>query len=57
MIRVGPSGWSWEDQEGIVYPPKKGSKFDPLVYLVDFFDTMELNNTKNIGRQTRDERF
>jgi uncharacterized protein YecE (DUF72 family) len=45
MIRVGPAGWSYEDWEGIVYPPKKGSKFDPLSYLADFFDTIELNNT------------
>jgi uncharacterized protein YecE (DUF72 family) len=45
MIRVGPAGWSYQDWEGIVYPPKKGSKFDPLVYLADLFDTIELNNT------------
>ena len=46
MIRVGPAGWSYQDWEGIVYPPpKKGTKFDPLVYLSDFFDTIELNNT------------
>jgi uncharacterized protein YecE (DUF72 family) len=45
MIRVGPAGWSYKDWEGIVYPLKKGSKFDPLVYLTDFFDTIELNNT------------
>ena len=45
MIRVGPAGWSYEDWEGIVYPPKKGSKFDPLVYLAEFFDVIELNNT------------
>lgn len=45
MIRVGPAGWSYEDWEGIVYPPKKGSKFDRLAYLADFFDTIELNNT------------
>jgi len=45
MIRVGPAGWSYEDWEGIVYPPKKGSKFDPLAYLAEFFDTVELNNT------------
>jgi uncharacterized protein YecE (DUF72 family) len=45
MIRVGPAGWSYQDWEGIVYPPKKGSKFDPLVYLSEFFDTIELNNT------------
>ena len=45
MIRVGPAGWSYEDWEGIVYPPKKRSKFDPLAYLSEFFDTIELNNT------------
>ena len=45
MIRVGPAGWSYEDWEGIVYPLKKGSKFDPLAYLAEFFDVIELNNT------------
>jgi len=45
MIRVGPAGWSYQDWEGIVYPLKKGSKFDPLVYLADSFETIELNNT------------
>jgi len=45
MIRVGPAGWSYEDWAGIVYPPKKGSKFDPLAYLAEYFDTIELNNT------------
>jgi len=45
MIRVGPAGWSYPDWEGIVYPPKKGSRFDPLGYLADLFDTIELNNT------------
>jgi uncharacterized protein YecE (DUF72 family) len=45
MIRIGPAGWSYQDWEGIVYPPKKGSKFDPLIYLSEFFDTIELNNT------------
>jgi uncharacterized protein YecE (DUF72 family) len=45
MIRIGPAGWSYQDWEGIVYPPKKGSKFDPLAYLCEFFDTIELNNT------------
>ena len=45
MIRIGPAGWSYEDWEGIVYPLKKGAKFDPLAYLAGFFDTIELNNT------------
>lgn len=45
MIRVGPAGWSYEDWEGIVYPPQKGAKFDPLAYLSEYFDTIEINNT------------
>jgi uncharacterized protein YecE (DUF72 family) len=45
MIRIGPAGWSYEDWEGIVYPPKKGARFDPLAYLCEYFDTIELNNT------------
>lgn len=45
MIRVGPAGWSYEDWEGIVYPPHKGTKFDPLSYLADLFDTIEINST------------
>jgi len=46
MIRVGPAGWSYQDWEGLVYPPPpKGTRFDPLAYLAGFFDTLELNNT------------
>lgn len=45
MIRIGPAGWSYKDWEGIVYPPQKGSKFDPLAYLAEYFGTIELNNT------------
>ena len=45
MIRVGPAGWSYEDWEGIVYPSPKRAKFDPLAYLAEYFDTIELNNT------------
>lgn len=44
-IRVGPAGWSYKDWEGIVYPHKPGSKFDPLEYLARFFDTIEINSS------------
>jgi len=43
MIRVGPAGWSYTDWEGTVYPPH-GSKFDPLAYLAQYFDTIEINS-------------
>jgi uncharacterized protein YecE (DUF72 family) len=44
-IRVGPAGWSYKDWNGIVYPLKAGSKFDPLSYLASFFDTIEINSS------------
>ncbi|HKB79477.1 MAG TPA: DUF72 domain-containing protein [Thermoanaerobaculia bacterium] len=42
-IRIGPAGWSYQDWEGVVYPPH-GSRFDPLAYLASFFDTVEVNS-------------
>ena len=42
-IRIGPAGWSYKDWEGTVYPPH-GSKFDPLAYLANYFDTIEINS-------------
>lgn len=44
-IRIGPAGFSYKDWEGVVYPPKPGSKFDPLEYLARFFDTIEINSS------------
>ncbi|HEU4390110.1 MAG TPA: DUF72 domain-containing protein [Blastocatellia bacterium] len=45
IVRVGPAGWSYQDWKGIVYPPRPGSRFDPLAYLAGFFDTIEINST------------
>ena len=44
-IRIGPAGWSYKDWEGVVYPAKPNAKFDPLAYLAEFFDTIEINST------------
>lgn len=44
-VRVGPAGWSYKDWNGIVYPAGAGSKFDPLAYLADFFDAIEINSS------------
>lgn len=44
-VRVGPAGWSYNDWKGVVYPDSPGSKFDPLAYLADFFDTVEINSS------------
>jgi uncharacterized protein YecE (DUF72 family) len=45
LIRIGPAGWSYKDWEGIVYPQKPGPRFDPLEYLAQFFDTIEINSS------------
>jgi uncharacterized protein YecE (DUF72 family) len=45
IVRIGPAGWSYKDWEGIVYPKKPGSKFDPLEYLARFFNTIEINSS------------
>ena len=44
-LRVGPAGWNYKDWEGVVYPPGKGGSFDPLSYLADYFDTIEINSS------------
>jgi uncharacterized protein YecE (DUF72 family) len=43
-LRVGPAGWNYRDWEGIVYPAG-GRFFDPLHYLSDYCDTIEINST------------
>ncbi len=42
---VGTAGWSYEDWDGIVYPPGKGRGFHPLSYLADFINIVEINST------------
>ncbi len=44
-LRVGPAGWNYKDWEGIVYPVGAGRSFDPLAYLADYFDTVEINSS------------
>jgi uncharacterized protein YecE (DUF72 family) len=44
-LRVGPAGWNYKDWEGVAYPPAAGKAFDPLAYLADYFDTIEINSS------------
>jgi uncharacterized protein YecE (DUF72 family) len=44
-VRIGVAGWSYPDWDGIVYPSAKSSRFDPLAFLVRYFDTIEINST------------
>jgi uncharacterized protein YecE (DUF72 family) len=44
-ILVGPAGWSYKDWEGQVYPSPKPRGFDPLRYLAQYFEAIEINST------------
>lgn len=45
MIRIGTAGWSYDDWKGIVYPESRPKDFQPLTYLSNYFDTLEINST------------
>ncbi|HET6232309.1 MAG TPA: DUF72 domain-containing protein [Longimicrobiaceae bacterium] len=45
MIRYGPAGWQYKDWAGVVYPNPRPKGFDPLVYIAEYFDTVEVNST------------
>jgi uncharacterized protein YecE (DUF72 family) len=44
-VRVGPAGWNYKDWEGIVYPAGHSRSFDPLAFLADYCDTIEINSS------------
>jgi len=44
-IWVGVAGWSYKDWEGVVYPLRKERGFDPLAYLAQYVDLVEINTT------------
>jgi uncharacterized protein YecE (DUF72 family) len=45
LIRFGPAGWDYPDWAGKVYPKPKPKGFDPLRYVADYFQTVEINST------------
>jgi uncharacterized protein YecE (DUF72 family) len=42
---IGPSGWSYEDWHGLVYPARKPRGFKPLAYLAQYFNAVEVNTS------------
>jgi len=42
---VGTAGWSYEDWEGIVYPPGRSRGIHPLTYLAAYINIVEVNST------------
>ena len=45
ILRVDPVGWSYHDWEGTVYPRPKPPRFDPLAYLENIYDTIEIKSS------------
>ena len=44
-IHIGPSGWSYPDWRGVVYPAGAPRGFDQLAYLSTYFDAIEINTS------------
>ncbi len=44
-VLVGPSGWSYPDWAGIVYPRHAGKRFDALAFIARYFDAVEVNTS------------
>jgi len=42
-IRVGTSGWSYDDWRGRFYPERPPARFDRLAYLARYFGAVEVN--------------
>lgn len=42
---IGPSGWSYPDWGGIVYPKRKPRGFKPLAHLARYFNAVEVNSS------------
>jgi uncharacterized protein YecE (DUF72 family) len=53
-LRVGPAGWNYKDWEGVVYPRGASKSFDPIAYLAEFFDTIEINSSFYAPPRPRD---
>jgi uncharacterized protein YecE (DUF72 family) len=42
---IGPSGWSYPDWEGVVYPTRPGAGFKPLRFIAGLFNAVEVNSS------------
>ena len=44
-VRVGVAGWDYPDWKGILYPHPRPRGFDPVRYLANYIDLIEINST------------
>ncbi len=42
---IGPSGWSYPDWHGVVYPERKPRGFKPLAFIARHFNAVEVNSS------------
>lgn len=42
---IGPSGWSYDDWYGVVYPARRPRGFEPLAYIARYFNAVEVNSS------------
>jgi uncharacterized protein YecE (DUF72 family) len=42
---IGPSGWSYPDWDGVVYPSLRRRGFKPLAFIARFFNAVEVNSS------------
>jgi len=42
---IGPSGWQYDDWNGVFYPADPPRGFQPLAYLARYFDAVEINSS------------
>jgi len=45
QLWIGPSGWSYADWDGIVYPASRPRGFKPLSHLAKYFNAVEVNSS------------
>jgi uncharacterized protein YecE (DUF72 family) len=44
-IRIGVAGWDYPDWKGILYPAPRPHGFDPVRFLANYIDLIEVNST------------
>ena len=44
-VRIGVAGWDYPDWKGVLYPVPWPRGFDPVRYLANYIDLIEINST------------
>jgi uncharacterized protein YecE (DUF72 family) len=44
-VRIGVAGWDYKDWNGVLYPKPRPRGFDPVRFLAQYIDVIEINST------------